>query len=214
MEKKLNLILNGKEFSFDTAKVDRKKLYGWTETIVLDGEGKTCYSAIIDETGNNIIPKGAVGLGIISSNGNWVDRKDLIAVSQEGNKINIVPSSFNQKIELTKTVTPEEYLEYAITFVYQLIGDGIEKLCELIKDDIYTFIFNYQDDYEGTPAFLINSNGRLFLTAGNRMDFSFIGREEIIPEISEEESSESEDEELDFSLMWGFIDENDKYIRW
>ncbi|GHT60006.1 hypothetical protein FACS1894109_16980 [Spirochaetia bacterium] len=58
MAKCLNFSLGGVVHSATPVKVDRKKLYGWSETKAFDEEGHECMLASTDESGSVIIPKG------------------------------------------------------------------------------------------------------------------------------------------------------------
>jgi hypothetical protein len=45
----LTLQLNGTDFGVSPTKVDRSKLYGWTETVALDAGGNPCELALVDQ---------------------------------------------------------------------------------------------------------------------------------------------------------------------
>ena len=70
-----------------------------------------------------------------------------------------------------------------------------------LKDDkLYSFIFNYREDYEGDDAFLISNGETVFAVSGKVADLEFVGlidnEKELV--VTEEESSE---EELDFAMF-------------
>ena len=66
MARNLIFKIKGAEFSAVPVKVDRSKLYGWTALKGLDDSGKECKIVNMDESGTLIIPKGGLGLGIIT----------------------------------------------------------------------------------------------------------------------------------------------------
>ena len=204
MARTLSFSINDASYQALPTKIDRKKLYGWTETLALDDHGNECKLASADESGTYIIPKGGTGLGILSQDGKWVNRSQLQAVNHEGEPAELLPSSFNLSIALEQKVTPEEYLNHSITAVYQL-DDVDTALIEAIGEDIYCFSYSYRDSYDKSPAFLLTADDsetgkRLFLMVGALNHFEMLKIEEagIIEETEEEVESE---EELDFSMF-------------
>ena len=51
MAKNLSFTLGGAEYAAAPVKIERKKLYGWSEVIALDDDGKECSVVTVDETG-------------------------------------------------------------------------------------------------------------------------------------------------------------------
>ena len=204
MARTLKFSLKDREYAASPTKIDRKKLYGWTETLALDDDGNECKLVNADETGTFIIPKGGTGLGILSESGKWVNRAQLQAVNQNDEPADLISSSFNVTINLEQKVTQETYLDHNITAVYQM-DDTDEALIEAIGDDIYTFSYSYRDSYDGSPAFLLTADvpemgKKLFLMIGIENNFEMLALEEmgIIEETEEETDTE---EELDFSMF-------------
>lgn len=203
MARQLKFKLSNKEYNLEPVKLDRKKLYGWVDKEVLDGEGTKCIAATLDDTSMKIIPKGDIGFAMLTEEGDWVSRSQLTAVDSDGNPVNLVPSSFDETIELKDTVSIDEYLEHMIKYVYTFAGDEKKELAGLLKDGpVYAITFNYRADYEGTPGFLIESNGEIFLTIGDKIDFEYMAREETAKQLFDVEEEEvEEDEDLDFGMM-------------
>ncbi|MCP4219337.1 MAG: hypothetical protein GY765_32180 [bacterium] len=192
-----------KEFPFAPQKVDRKKLYGWRDTYAVDDKGEQCELVHIDEYGTTIIPKGGMGLGILSPDNQWVNRSELKAVNAEGEAVEKVPSSFSAPIELDETAGIDEFLDHEITSIYALEGE--ENNPELVKavaalgDQLYTFVFNYREDYEGDPAFLMEKDEQLFILIGKKKTYSFCALEQLAE--VEEAVEEDDDDEMDFGMM-------------
>ncbi len=203
MARYLTFKINEKEYSLEPVKLDRKKLYGWIDREVLDEDEKKCSPAILDDTSMKIIPNGEIGLAILTDEGEWVSRSELTAVDGNGDPVNIVPSSFDEVIELKETVTVEEYLDHVIKNVYTFTGDDEKELVKLLESGpIYTFTFNYRADYEGTPGFLIESEGEVFLTVGDKVNFEYISQEDMSRQLFDLEDEETEkDDDLDFGMM-------------
>lgn len=202
MARELVFKLNDTLFNFSPEKVERKKLYGWTETVALDDDGNECRLVSMDESGTVIIPKGCIGMGTVSSDMRWVEKSELMAVDSRGNAVELLPSSFSVTIELDSQVSNEYFLDHSIISVYELDGDNLTDFIEKIKDKIYTFTFNYREGYEGNPAFILESEGKAFILVGLRNDFSFVGLEEAgYIEECEDEEELSDELGIDFSMM-------------
>ncbi|MDR1594012.1 MAG: hypothetical protein LBS43_05945 [Prevotellaceae bacterium] len=206
MAREITFLVNDKEYAGSPTKIDRKKLYGWTENIALDDDGNECKLVSMDESGTLIIPKGGIALGIVSDDGFWVQRSELKAVYEDGTSAELMSSSYSVPIELSKKVGVDEFLDYSIQSFYQL--DGIsDELVNYIGEDIYSFTYCYRDSYEGKTAFLLTagdeSKGKnLFMMIGalNEFEMLSLSQTSVIeedPEIEEEE----EDTEIDFSMF-------------
>ena len=202
MAKQLTFSISGKECTATPMKLDRKKIYGWSEKLALDDDGCECSLVSMDETGTIIIPTGGTGLGILSADGRWVDRKSLKTVKLDGSPAKLMPSSFSVTNVLDKKVTAEELLDCSVTATYHLIADS--ELIAAIGEDIYTFDYCYRDSYETAAAFLLVANvdgkSELFMLTGPMNDFKFIGFEEISV-VDEEVTDEDDDDEIDFSMF-------------
>lgn len=200
MARQLTFRIKRKEYKVIPVKIDRKKLYGWTEIIALDEQGRTCNLVSTDDTGTLIIPKGGTALGMLSSDGKWVERAQLKTVRQDGSEAEIIPSSFSVVIPLKQKVTDEEFLDYSITDFYQL--DNVpDDLLKAIGDDIYTFDYTYLDSYETTPAFLMVSDATLFMLLGykNRFDMLCLGECSVVDD--DDDYIEVTDDDIDFSMF-------------
>lgn len=201
MARSLVFRLNGSEYQLEPIKLDRKKLYGWTELIALDECGTECQLATIDETGSLIIPKGGVGSGMIKQSGEWIDKSELVAFSLDGLPAIKHPSSFAAPIELNSLATFEDLLDHSMTSVYLLKGDeNYGDLKIVCKTEIYMFQFSFTDSYEPSTGFLVENSGELFILVGEKHDFPPIGLDEAVT-IDEDSDDLDNDDELDFGMM-------------
>jgi hypothetical protein len=189
----------GREYTAAPVKVDRKKLYGWSETVALDEEGRECKVVTMDESGTFVVPRGGLGIGLLSPDGLWVERSSLKALKPDGSDAELIPSSYSVPVELKDTIDTDEFYRYNITSVYELTGapDG---LTEAVGDKIYTFTYSYRDAYAGSSAFILASQGVLFLLAGFKSEYQLLAMTEAgtIDEVDEDEDEEIPDE-LDFA---------------
>ena len=202
MSRNLTFKLKGAEFAAKPVKVDRSKLYGRTELKALDDEGRECRLVNMDEAASLIIPKGGLGLGILSPEGEWVERSSLKAFKAEGGgDAEPFSSSFSAPIELKETADAETFLDHKITAVYQL-DDAPKELLAAVGEEIYKFIYSFRDGYKGDPAFVLAAGGSLFMLVGQKLVFEMIGLAQA--EFIEDENSDDEEEDsddLDFSVM-------------
>ena len=205
MARELVFKAEDKDYTASPTLIDRKKLYGWTENLAFDDQGNECKLVSMDESGTLIIPKGGIGLGILSPEGNWVQRSQLKAVNFNNEPVDLIASSYSSTIELKEKVSYEEYLDHSITAFYQLenIDNG---LIEWIGNDIYRFEYCYRDSYEGKPAFLLVSedtekNKQLFMMLGapNNFEMLSIVQAEVLE--TEVDVEEEDNEEIDFSMF-------------
>jgi hypothetical protein len=205
MARALTFKAGDREYPANPTLIDRKKLYGWTENLALDDEGNECKLVTMDESGS-LIPKGGTGLGILSPEGNWVERSQMKTVNLDGTPADLLPSSYNVTVELTEKVSEEVFLNHSINSFYQL--DNIEpELIEWIGNDIYCFNYCYKDSYEGKPAFLLvaedaEKNPKLFMMIGIRNEIEMLSLEQssfIEEDVDQEDEGDAD--EMDFSMF-------------
>ncbi len=201
MPRELNFRIKRKQYSAVPVKVDRRKLYGWTEILALDEQGRPCDLVTTDQTGTLIIPRGGTAMAILSPQGGWVERSTLRTVRDDGTQAELVPSSYSVVIDLKEKVSEEEFLNHSITDFYQ-ITEAPEGLLRAIGNDIYTFQYTYLDSYETTPAFLMASGGVLYMLIGyrNRFEMLCLGDCETVDE-DDDDYIDVEDNDIDFSML-------------
>jgi len=202
MAKGIQIKLGTDVYSLSPVKVERRKVYGWTELKVLDLNGQPCRQASLDSNGTTVIPTGAIKMGIVSDDGKWVEKSELQAVHSDGSKAELCPSSFDTGISLDTKATTEDLLNLLVTSVYVLSGENSGDLAQKVGNDIYSFRFNYRADYEDAPAFLISNGQLVFILAGVKAELEFISLEEQGDlDTNDEEPDEFDLDELDFSMM-------------
>lgn len=201
MARQLTFILGKKEYAASPVKIDRRKLYGWTEVLALDDAGNPCEVVSTDDTGRYIIPRGGTAVGLLSPAGEWVERSELQVVTPEGRPVELRPSSFSSSIRLGSKATEEMLLDHEITDFYELTEASAD-LAAAVGDIIYTFDFCYTDGCEGNPAFLLASDDRVFLLVGQKLCFEMVGYEE--PGFIDEDTDDEDDMmdgEVDFAMF-------------
>ena len=200
MAKALNLTFGGTTYALAPTKVERKKLYGWTELRATDPDGAVCRQAGLDSNGVTIIPKGATKIGMLREDGKWMEKNELQAMHADGSMVEAVASSFDAPINLDHKVEAERLLDCIITSVYQLDGEGAEEFAKAIGTDIYTFPFSYRGGYETADGFLLTNGTTPFIFVGTEAQFEMIGLEEQVV-LDEPDDEVEADDELDFSMF-------------
>lgn len=199
MAKALIFRLAEQEFPATPVKLERKKIYGWTETVATDRNGGVCESAYLSPYDALIIPGGGLSLGAVDSAGRWIDKGKLTAYSADGTApLPVLPSSFDVPINLDVKVTVEEFLDNDWEAVYQISDDG---LAAAIGDDIYKFDFCYRGGVNHNNGYLLATPSGLFLFSGDYQEFQMVG---LAEETTIDETDDTEIEaidELDFSMF-------------
>lgn len=201
MAKDLIFILAGTSYPTTLEKVERKKLYGWVDTRVTDVNGGECQLAYLDDSGATIIPKGGIAQLLLTPDGRWLDKSELVPRHADGTTAAKVPSSFDAPIQLDAPVPLEELLDHAISSAYCLQGGGAAELANALDDKVYRFGFNYRCDYGMTTAFLIASNGTPFILTGKKVQLDMVGLDQPGQIDELEADADEESDELDFSMM-------------
>ncbi len=201
MARQAEFSFSGQSVMAELKKVDRKKIYGWSSVEVFDENGSTCKLASLAE-GSYIMPSGSTSLVSLNKSGEAISRSSLVGVNSAGEKVEKVPSIYDQKVML-REATIDEYLSVAVKSVYQLnIEENKESLlAELDAGKIYYFVFNYRADYEGDDAFLLSNENEIFAVTGMSSDLEFIGLEDNEKELAPEDSEVVQDDDMDFAMF-------------
>lgn len=199
MAKELIFKLSGAEYNAAPVKLERKKIYGWTDIVATDKNGDVCGSAYLSPDDALIIPSGGLKQAVVNEEGRWIEKSELIAYDEEGSKaLPTLPSSFDAPIDLKRRATVEEFLDNDWESVYQLVNDD---LAEAIGDKIYKFDFSYRGGTNQNDAYLMNTPAGLFLFTGDKQEFPLVSLADETTIDDTEEPVEEEIDELDFSMF-------------
>ena len=191
--------LAGTEYGAAPVKLERKKIYGWTDTVATDRNGDVCNSAYLSPDDALVIPSGGLKQAVVDDGGRWVEKSALVAYSEDGSEVlPVQPSSFDAPIELKEKATTEEFLDNDWESVYQLVNPD---LAAAVGDDIYKFDFSYRGGTNHNEGYLMNTPGGLFLFAGDKQEFPLVSLAEETTIDDTEEPVEEEIDELDFSMF-------------
>jgi hypothetical protein len=205
MAKPLVFQWRDRQLSFQMAKVDRAKLYGFKETEVLDDEGQRCELATLAQDGQTIVGRGGTAFGTLTVDGTWIEKSQLKPVDPAGEAIQPVPSSFSAPVPLTEQVSPEDYLDCAVRAVYAMesMDDIAELAVELRQGTIYRFPYSFRGGLEPDQGYLLaNTEGQVFCAIGKPSKVEFLGLAQAAAAVEDEEIESEEDADaMDFSMM-------------
>ncbi|MAR43039.1 MAG: hypothetical protein CMC48_02960 [Flavobacteriaceae bacterium] len=200
MSRQIKFNLEGVLLQAPISKVDRAKLYGTSTREVYDENGDECTLSDLYQ-GSVILPKGSVSQVLIDKKGNYVSRSELIGFNRLNQKVEKVASIYSQENNCKKT-SIEEFLSANIKSVYQLNieHDNLEswKKC-FLNNEIYHFIFNYREDFEGDDAYILSNGSDFFVIVGKQNEYEFLELDTISVESDEEDIAD--DDNLDFSMF-------------
>jgi hypothetical protein len=200
MGKGLVVSWNGENSTFGLAKIDRDKLYGRKERIVVDEQDRPCATASLTADGSALIPSGGVSMLYVDDAFDTVDRAELVPFTASGDRALLKPSTLGVPQTLGAPVTPSRVLEVVVTHVYALSRDevGPELAKALAAGAIFETRFNYRDDYADAPAFLLENTEGTFALIAAESGFVFVEKEAVV---APDEAEEDVADDLDFGMM-------------
>jgi hypothetical protein len=205
MAKPLVFQWRDRQISFQMAKVDRARLYGFKEVEVLDDQGGRCELATLAQDGRTVVGRGGAAFGTLTVDGTWIEKDKLRSVDTDGRTIEPVASSFAAPVPLVEQVAVEDYLDCAVRAVYAMeTTDDVAPLVEELKQGaIYRFAYSYRGGLEFDQAFLLaNTDGVVFCAIGKPSKVEFLGLAQAAPAVDDEEPESEEDvDAMDFSMM-------------
>ena len=95
MAKELRFSLSGAEYASAPVKLERKKIYGWTDLVATDKQGEVCDTAYLMADQALLIPSGGYKQGTVDQDGLWVEKGNLTAYDKE--VINLGPSMYRSR---------------------------------------------------------------------------------------------------------------------
>jgi hypothetical protein len=194
------------QISFNMAKVDRARLYGFKETEVLDDQGQRCDLATLAQDGQTIVGRGGAAFGNVTVDGTWIEKGQLRPVDPAGQTIEPVPSSFAAPVPLTEVVTADDFLDCAVRAGYLMeSADDIGPQCDELKQGtISRFPYSVRGGLEPDLGFLLaNAEGQVFCAVGKPAKIEFLGLAQAAAAVEDEEPSADDEEAdaMDFSMM-------------
>lgn len=185
---------------FALTKVEREKLYGKKERVVVDEEGRTCSPAWLTSDGTALVPLG--GTAHV-----WIDETwgahavgERRAVDAEGRPLQPIPSTLGVAQDAVE-VAPARVLEHVTHTVYELTPESLSDALRaaLAKGSIFEIPFVYREGFEPDRAFLLASDEGTFALVGRPAGFAMLERTQLAaPAVEGEDELEGD---LDFSML-------------
>jgi len=203
MPRPLVLSLDGREFDVRITRIDREKLYGKVEIEAFDEKGNPARLMVLAPDGKTLIDKGGTALANVDENGDSISRADLIAVDENGEKIETVPSSFNET-NVLKRSTVEDYVSQLVKSVYVI--DAVDEADQKYLQDhvsaglIYNFDFSYRGGIEYDNAFVIGNKTDSFMIVGKTAELEFVKLNQAV-DLDPTEDEEVSTEEISFENL-------------
>jgi len=199
MPKEAVLNFHGNFVKTNLIKVDRNKVYGWSEEIYTDKSGNVCTWATLLNDGVSLISSGGTALKTFNNLGKETSKSDLVAVYDNGELANLISSVFDAETTLSNEKTIEDLMNLEVKSVYQL---AILENKDLLKTWLNQFnvlylTFNYRTDYESDDAFLLNQGELFFIITGVIKEFQYASLQATL----ELESDAEESDEIDFNMF-------------
>ena len=194
--------LGDEETSFGFARVDRGKLYGRKERVVLDENGARCVAAFLTADGAALVPPGGTAHLYVDEAFETVDRKDLVAVGEDGAPLTPTPSTLGVAQPLTEA-SPARLLDHLVTNVYALSSEALGAALQaaLAGGAIFECAYQYRDGYEPDALFVLANDEGVFALVAQPTGFGFLAREAPLDTGEGDEEADDLDDDLDFSMM-------------
>jgi hypothetical protein len=205
MPRTLSFNHGSNQIDFEMHKVDRSKLYGFKELLVLDEDGEACELNTLAEDGKTLIGKGGTGIGYVDADGNWIEKSNLTAVDLEGNQIDPVASSFSAPVELSDKADAEDLLNHNIRLIYRLESEALDESLEaaLAEGAIFKFPYSFRGGLEADAGFLMhNDSGEIFFLVGDPSSVEYVGLQQAAATATEATGDDtSADDLMDFGMI-------------
>jgi hypothetical protein len=185
---------------FGITKVDREKLYGKKERVIVDELNRPCSPAWLTADGSALVPGGGTAHVWMDEKWNAFETEQRRAVDEEKKPLPEIPSTLDVPQAATR-VSAERLLEHVTQTVYELDVEalGPEMKSELAKGAIFEASFVYRGGHEEGRVFVLENEAGIFALLGKPTGFAMVSRE-ILPEAPSDGDDELEGD-LDFSML-------------
>ena len=200
MAKPVIISLAGKDYSFDSVRIDRAKLYGVRKRLPIDAKGEPCVKASLTMDGANLLLSGMTAQGYFTPDKVWVAQGDLEAINPDGSTPELFPATVGEEVAAIE-ISPIDalHLRFGTTYALEpeVLSEGIKK--DLDSGVILTFPFNPRADYEVETGILVGNENGYFAMIGQKNEYEFVGLASVVSVAEEANSDTSED--LDFEMF-------------
>ncbi len=168
MAKPVVISRDGKEYSFDSVRVDRAKLYGVRKRVPVDVNGNPCVRASLTLDGSHLLLSGMTAQGYFNVAGRAISRQDMVGLDSQGNTVELIPSTLGISQVLEGPVSPSDVLDLDVESIFCLdpLEANSDLLAQLKLGVVYKFLFNYIAGLEIETAYLVANDDAIFAIVG------------------------------------------------
>lgn len=191
---------DGSESAFGFTKVEREKLYGKKERIVVDETGRQCQPAWLTPDGAVLVPVGGTAHVWMDERWDAKDGADRIAVDETNKPVATIPSTLGVPQDLVE-VDAQRVLDHVTVNLYELSLETVSPVLEaaLRAGKIFELPFNYRDGHEQEAMFLLSNDEGFFALVARPTKFELVARDTVIDDVAE--GPDELEGDLDFSMM-------------
>lgn len=203
MARSIVVRVQDEESTFGFVKVEREKLYGKKQRVVVDERERDCATAWLTADGTALVPTGGTAHVWVDERWDAVEQDARIAVDESGRALETKPSTLGVAQEGT-VVSAQRVLDHVITSVYQLAPEALGPQLDaaLVDGAIVELPFRYRDGLDDDAMFVLRNDDGVFALVGRHAGFELLAREELPVgiEMGGDDGDELSDD-LDFSMM-------------
>ena len=200
MAKPIVISIAGQEYSFDSVRVDRAKLYGVRKRLPVDSKGNPCIRASLTLDGANLLLSGMTAQGYFNASGIPISRSEMVGLDAYGNKVELIPSTLGSPQILEGPVSSSEILDLEVESIFCLdpLDSNGDLLTQLQSGAVYKFPFNYTAGLEMETAYLVANDEAVFAIVGKPAVEDWIEEAAVYVPL---ESDDMDTDDLDFEAL-------------
>lgn len=203
MARAIVLRLEDEESSFGFVKVERDKLYGRKQRVIVDEHDRACASAWLTADGTALVPLGGTAHVWVDEAWQAVEQDARVPVDETGVALETRPSTLGVAQE-AQVVDSSRVLDCVTTSIYQLDAEVLSPKLEalLAEGAIVEIPFRYRDGLDDELLFVLKNDEGVFGLVARPAGFEMLARDALPLAIDPggEESDELSDD-LDFSML-------------
>jgi hypothetical protein len=192
--------LGDEESAFGFTKVEREKLYGKKERVVVDETGRACDSAWLTPDGAVLVPLGGTAHLWMDERWDAREQTDRLAVDPTGQPL-VSSASTLGAAQTAREIDARRALEIVTQGVYQLSPESLGAVLgeALRAGRMFEVPFAYRDGYESDVAILLANDEGMFALVGRPSGFAMVSRDVVY---TDEPAGEDDlDGDLDFGVL-------------
>jgi hypothetical protein len=200
MARSIVVKLGDEQSAFGFTKVEREKLYGKKERVVVDENGRECDTAWLTPDGALLVPMGGTAHLWVDERWDAREQGERVAVDANGEPLEISESTLGV-VQPLREVDARRLLEIVTTNVYQLDAESLgDRLAAALKEGrMFELPFAYRDGYERDTAILLANDEGTFVLVGRPSGFELLARDVVFTE--EPAGPDELDGDLDFGML-------------